>query len=798
MPQESDLWSIAAGRWKLLGACMLAGIVVAVTLILVLPRLYRVQTTVITVRTDSPTSAQSGVARSLASIVGVGLSQDDVREEALALLRSDRLAWEFLTAHKLVEILTEGEEISDDDLRGTVVGTFKNSILSVQDDRRTGLITISMLWRDRQQAAEWTNAYVRLADDELRAQTLKDSENTLDLLQGELEQTNVIEIRNAVNRFYETQLQRMIFARARDSFALRTIDPAIAPAESDTAAPNKTLIIASCVILATLAGLFLAIMGETSRFRFPLFGKRGAWPWVVRCRSRCPCGFSDRLWWRSPRHTSIAHERHRPASAVHRARERHGASLCEHGQCRLLDGVRCLLRGHLFVLVAVYRRHGHIDLFSPVIGIPVLLLLYSWGSGLFVDATGRTPFDDSIADSTRVIFYVCGLLGVAGFMAGAITAQRVGLLRFRVGGDPSLVSPSWYLVAGVIGLAWAVIFIDDVFPRFNFMAVESYYDTAFASRVDRMEDLTAGVREVFTIYPAVVLLISFAVIAILKKDAPLPIKAIAAVILGAYFARNALAGSRQTVVQALILLAMYYHYHIKAVRPVATALAGAGLYLFVNLITVARRTAEPLEMLRYVVTYLTDVGASGLGLAASGELVTGANLHKLIEGLNSGLSDYMYGRNVINEILVFVPRVLYPDRPNSMAEEFVAQFYPGVLEAGGGYGFFILQEGYWMLRPAGHHHRDVPLWFWARKALSLVLAQLAQQSGDGLVRLAVLPTRGQRRERGDGFVAASLAVPRVSPVVPLVVPREGRQIDRGTARLDLQVNVLWIYSSAVS
>ncbi|HET7923543.1 MAG TPA: hypothetical protein VFL30_01530 [Rhodanobacteraceae bacterium] len=353
--------------------------------------------------------------------------------------------------------------------------------------------------------------------------------------------------------------------------------------------------------------------------------------------------------------------------------------------------------GIYFALVHVYRGHGHIDLFSPVVAIPVLVLLYSWGSGLFVDATGRTPFDDSIQDSTRAIFYVCGLVGVAGFMAGAISAQRVTVLPFRVAADPAVVPSSWYLVAGVIGVAWAVIFFADVFPRFNFTDVESYYDTAFQSRVDRMEDVTAGVREVFTIYPAVVLIISFATIAVLKKDVPLPIKVIAGVILAAYFARNTLAGSRQTIVQALLLLAMYYHYHIKAVRPVATALAGAGLYLFVNLITVARRTADPIEMLGYVVTYLTDVGASGLGLAASGELVTGANLHKLIEGLNSGLSDYMYGRNVINEILVFVPRVLYPDRPNSMAEEFVAQFYPGVLEAGGGYGFFILQEGYWML-----------------------------------------------------------------------------------------------------
>jgi hypothetical protein len=353
--------------------------------------------------------------------------------------------------------------------------------------------------------------------------------------------------------------------------------------------------------------------------------------------------------------------------------------------------------GIYFAMIHVYRSHGHIDLFSPVIGIPILVLLYSWGSGLFVDATGRTPFDDSIADSTRVIFYVCGLVGVASFMAGALCAQRVTVLPFRLAGEPSVVPASWYLVAGVVGLAWAVIFFADVFPKFNFLNVESYYDTAYESRVERMEDVTAGVREVFTIYPAIVLTISFAAIAVLKRDAPLPARVLGAVVLAAYFATHTLSGGRHQIVQALILLAMYYHYHIRAVKPVATALAGAALYLFVNLITVARRTADPIEMLRFVVTYLTDVGASGLGLAASGELVTGANLHKLIEGLNSGLSDYMYGRNIINEILVFVPRVLYPDRPNSMPEEFVAQFYPGVLEAGGGYGFFILQEGYWML-----------------------------------------------------------------------------------------------------
>jgi uncharacterized protein involved in exopolysaccharide biosynthesis len=263
---DSDLWSIATHRWKLISTFVLAGIVVGTALIMIMPRQYRAQTTVITVQSENPAATQTA-ARALANVIGVGIQQDNVREEALALLRSDRLAWEFMTTHKLIPLMTEGEEISEDNLRGIVVERFKSGILSVQDDRRTGLITVSMLWRDRAQAAEWTNAYVRLADDVLRNQTLKDGQHTLDLLEGELKQTNVVEIQNAINRFYETQLQRMLFARSRDAFALRTIDPAIVRAEDDTAAPNKSLILGSALVLGALAGLVAAVMRETSRRR---------------------------------------------------------------------------------------------------------------------------------------------------------------------------------------------------------------------------------------------------------------------------------------------------------------------------------------------------------------------------------------------------------------------------------------------------------------------------------------------------------------------------------------------------
>jgi uncharacterized protein involved in exopolysaccharide biosynthesis len=267
MPEERTLWAIATSRWRILSGFTLAGLIVGAVLIVLLPREYRVRATALTVAPDGASGIQSALGQlgSLASIVGLSSGQDNIREEAIALLKSDRLAWQFLTVSDAGSLLGLTPDVDQDEVRGRIINRFKRRMLSVQEDRRTGLITVSMQWRDRNQAATWANAYVRLADDELRSQTLKDAERTLDLLTQELEHTDLIELRSSISRFYESQLQRMLFTRARDAFTLRVIDPAMAPAENDTASPNKKLILASALILGGLSGLLVAVASEMSR-----------------------------------------------------------------------------------------------------------------------------------------------------------------------------------------------------------------------------------------------------------------------------------------------------------------------------------------------------------------------------------------------------------------------------------------------------------------------------------------------------------------------------------------------------
>ena len=94
-------------------------------------------------------------------------------------------------------------------------------------------------------------------------------------------------------------------------------------------------------------------------------------------------------------------------------------------------------------------------------------------------------------------------------------------------------------------------------------------------------------------------------------------------------------------------------------------------------------------------------GLNDFSLTYSNELVTATNLHRHIQGLLLGETSYNYGFSLITDVLVWIPRLIYPNRPLPISEQFVEVFYPGVRDMGGGYGFFIIQEGYWAFGVVG-------------------------------------------------------------------------------------------------
>jgi len=348
-----------------------------------------------------------------------------------------------------------------------------------------------------------------------------------------------------------------------------------------------------------------------------------------------------------------------------------------------------------------YTQLQPTDLFSPVLGLILLLFLYSFASGLYVEEYGVMYFGEAASRWVRAMYYFSCLAGLLGLGLGALLGSHVKQTPFEISQTHLLARlvPTDPVVIRRL-LIWSALLAACLWPwihtQFDFLSVASYSERSLNLRLERMASTVSGPREVFlTQIPTTYILCATTLLILGSRR--LWAKLVGASVFSAYVITNTLAGWRGAVVAALLFPLVYYHYRVKRVTFRVALIGGTLIYLFVNGLSVVRFTSNPLEMFGAL---RDNVGANGLAFAkltSSGELVVAHNLMRLISGIESGETGFTYGRSLVTELAVFVPKYMFPNRPPALSEKFVEVFYPGVFESGGGYGFFILQDGYWAL-----------------------------------------------------------------------------------------------------
>lgn len=106
---------------------------------------------------------------------------------------------------------------------------FSDDILRVVEDKKTGLVTVAIEWRDPNIAAAWTTELIARTNRYLRDAAVHDSEKSLEYLEGQIKQTGLVELQHAVYALEETELKKLMLAKGGDEYAIRTVDPAQAP-----------------------------------------------------------------------------------------------------------------------------------------------------------------------------------------------------------------------------------------------------------------------------------------------------------------------------------------------------------------------------------------------------------------------------------------------------------------------------------------------------------------------------------------------------------------------------------------
>jgi len=142
---------------------------------------------------------------------------------------------------------------------------FDGNIRTISQDKKTGLITLAIEWKDPEEAARWANLLVERLNQHERQVAIGEAEKSLAYLKNQLNQTSVLEMQQSIYRLIDAQTKNIMLANARDQYALNVIDPAVVPEVPNK--PKKKIIVAFGAIAGFLLGAMLAFVISSVRKR---------------------------------------------------------------------------------------------------------------------------------------------------------------------------------------------------------------------------------------------------------------------------------------------------------------------------------------------------------------------------------------------------------------------------------------------------------------------------------------------------------------------------------------------------
>jgi uncharacterized protein involved in exopolysaccharide biosynthesis len=179
-------------------------------------------------------SSELGV---LGALAGVSLQSDSVKSEALAVLQSESLTDAYILQNNLLPVLysddwdakTKSWKSTSAPRERTIWMAnryFDRKIRKIATNGKTGLVTMTITWRDPAEAAKWANGLVRMANDFLREKAIQQAERNIAYLNEEAAKTNVVEMRQAIFSIMQKELTKAMIARGSEEYAFKVIDPA--------------------------------------------------------------------------------------------------------------------------------------------------------------------------------------------------------------------------------------------------------------------------------------------------------------------------------------------------------------------------------------------------------------------------------------------------------------------------------------------------------------------------------------------------------------------------------------------
>jgi uncharacterized protein involved in exopolysaccharide biosynthesis len=215
----------------------------------------------------------------LASLAGLDIGGENKSAEPLAVLKSREFAEAFIKDLDLLPVFfyrkwdasAKRWKSSDIDEQPDIrdgIKYFERTVLTVKEDKKTGLITLSVDWTDPATAAAWADLLVERANDRMRQRAIADADGSLRYLKQELAAATVLALQQSIARVLEIDLQKLALANADKEYAFRVIDHAQVPKRKWVDHPHRVLIVLGAFLLGVMgSGAFVVARDGVRRRR---------------------------------------------------------------------------------------------------------------------------------------------------------------------------------------------------------------------------------------------------------------------------------------------------------------------------------------------------------------------------------------------------------------------------------------------------------------------------------------------------------------------------------------------------
>ena len=138
-------------------------------------------------------------------------------------------------------------------------------MLSVSEDKKSGLVTVSIEYYSPELAKEWLDMYISEINTHMQARQVKKVLNNISYLEEQIEKTSISEMREVFYTIIEEQTKNKMVAEASPEYVFVAVSPSMVPEEKSQ--PKRALICIIGTLLGGLISLFIVLVKHYSSIK---------------------------------------------------------------------------------------------------------------------------------------------------------------------------------------------------------------------------------------------------------------------------------------------------------------------------------------------------------------------------------------------------------------------------------------------------------------------------------------------------------------------------------------------------